>query len=66
MKRLTPEERLRLLEEIWTSFSDTPESVALTDGQRKELDRRLDELDGDSARGIPWDEVLQRIRQRIG
>ena len=59
---LTPEERLTLLGEIWDSLS--PEDVPVTDAQRSELDRRLDDLEGDSNLGIPWDEVLRQIRNR--
>ena len=62
---LSAEERLRLLEELWDSLSATPEAVPLTNAQREELDRRLDELDRDGPVGIPWEEVLRRIRSRI-
>jgi putative addiction module component (TIGR02574 family) len=41
-----------------------PEDVPVTDAQREELDRRLDDLEGDPDLGIPWDEVLRRIRER--
>lgn len=61
---LTPEERLSLLEELWDSLVATPEAIPLTEGQRAELDRRLDELDAEGPLGIPWDEVLSRIRSR--
>jgi putative addiction module component (TIGR02574 family) len=61
---LSAEERLRLLEELWDSLSATPEAVPLTNAQREELDRRLDELDRDGPVGIPWEEVLRRIRNR--
>ena len=61
---LTPEERLRLLEEIWESLTASPEAVPPTAAQREELDRRLDEMDGGDVGGIPWDEVLRRIRER--
>jgi putative addiction module component (TIGR02574 family) len=61
---LSTEERLHLLEELWDSLSATPEAVPLTNAQREELDRRLDELDRDDAVGIPWEEVLPRIRSR--
>ena len=61
---LTLEERLRLLEELWESLAATPEAVPLTEAQRAELDRRLDELDAEGPVGIPWDEVLSRIRNR--
>jgi putative addiction module component (TIGR02574 family) len=62
--RLSPEERLELLEQIWDSLSATPEAVPLTGAQREELDRRLDELDREGPVGIPWDEVMRRIRSR--
>ncbi len=61
---LSAEERLRLLEELWDSLSATPEAVPVTNSQREELDRRLDELDRNGPAGIPWEEVLQRIRSR--
>ena len=61
---LSAEERLRLLEELWESLSATPEAVPLTNAQREELDRRLDELDRDGPVGIPWEDVLRRICTR--
>ena len=61
---LSPEERLRLLEQLWESLSVTPAAIPLTNAQREELDRRLDELDRDGPAGIPWEEVLRRIRSR--
>jgi putative addiction module component (TIGR02574 family) len=61
---LTPEERLSLLEELWDSFAAVPDAPPLTEAQRAELDRRLDELDAEGPVGIPWDEVLSRIRSR--
>ena len=59
---LSPRERLELLEKLWDSLS--PETIAMTDAQTKELDRRLDELDREGPVGIPWNEVLDRIRNR--
>jgi putative addiction module component (TIGR02574 family) len=61
---LSAEERLRLLEELWESLCVTPEAIPLTDAQREELDRRLDELDREGPIGIPWEDVLRRIRSR--
>jgi putative addiction module component (TIGR02574 family) len=42
----------------------TPEAIPLTDAQRAELDRRLDELDVGEVEGIRWDDVLRRIKNR--
>jgi putative addiction module component (TIGR02574 family) len=61
---LTPEERLSLLEQLWDSLTATPEVIPLTETQRDELDRRLDDLEVDGPVGIPWDDVLSRIRNR--
>ena len=60
--KLSPEERLGLLEQLWDSLS--PEAIPMTDAQKEELDRRLDELDREGPVGIPWNEVLDRIRNR--
>lgn len=61
---LSTEERLRLLEELWESLRETPQGIPLTNAQREELDRRLDELDRDGPTGIPWEEVFRNIRNR--
>ena len=43
--RLPVEERLRLVESIWDSIAECPEALELTDAQKRELDRRLDDLE---------------------
>ena len=68
IEKLSPDERLELLEELWDSLRKEPSSVPLTQAQQEELDRRLDDLEADIEKGvplgIPWDEVMQRIRNR--
>ena len=68
IERLSPDERLELMEQLWESLRKDPSSVPLTDAQREELDRRLDDLESDiqsgAPLGIPCDEVLRRIRNR--
>ena len=61
---MSPDEKLRLLEELWDSLSANPDAVPLTAAQRQELDRRLDELERDGTSGIPWDDVLREIESR--
>ena len=58
---LTREERLELLERLWDSLASSPESIPLSDSQREELDRRLDQLDREGPVGIPANEVLRRL-----
>ncbi len=62
IRGLSAEERLALLGDLWDSLA--PEEIPLTEAQRTELDRRLDDLEADSDLGIPWEEVLRRIRGR--
>ena len=69
VERLTPEEQLDLIGELWDRLSRAPENIPLTEAQRAEIDRRSDELDQDVlARrplGIPWDEVFRQVRGRL-
>jgi putative addiction module component (TIGR02574 family) len=62
IESMTPAERLGLLEDLWDSLTAVPEAIPLTDAQRAELDRRLDDLEREGPVGIPWDDVLSRIR----
>ncbi len=62
IKALSQDERLDLLDRIWESLSDAPSGVPLTPTQRAELDRRLDEIDREGHSGIPWEEVLARLK----
>jgi putative addiction module component (TIGR02574 family) len=59
---LRPEERLELIGQLWDSLAATPEAIPLTADQRQELDARLDAIEREGPNGIPWDEVLRRIR----
>jgi putative addiction module component (TIGR02574 family) len=59
---LSTDERLNLLEDLWASPSRNPAALPLTDAQRAELDRRLDDVEQDGPTGIPWEEVLARIQ----
>ena len=61
---LTADERLKLIEDLWESLRERPDSVPLSKAQKEELDHRLDELENQDAVGIPWDEVVRRIRSR--
>ncbi|MDA2930031.1 addiction module protein [Acidobacteria bacterium AH-259-O06] len=59
--KLSAEEKLRLIEELWESLRQVPEAIPFTDSQRQELDRRLDELDRGETQTVPWDEVKKRL-----
>jgi putative addiction module component (TIGR02574 family) len=54
-------ERLKLVEAIWDSIADAPKALELSDAQRSELDRRLEEYERNPSTGSPWSEVKARI-----
>lgn len=64
ISRLTPAERLRLVEELWDSLS--PSDIPLTTAQADELDRREALHRADPHRGRPWRDVLDEIEHRRG
>jgi putative addiction module component (TIGR02574 family) len=57
--RMSAEDRLRLIEEIWESLSPPPE---IPESHKKELDRRLAACESDPTAGAPWEEVKARLR----
>jgi putative addiction module component (TIGR02574 family) len=63
--RMTVDERLQLVEEIWDSIAATPEELPLTDAQRAELDRRLDAYEIYPRAGSTWEEVRARLKSRL-
>ena len=65
IKKLDPEQRLRLIGDLWDSLRAEPESVPLTDGHRAELDGRLDSLDQGTAELVDWDEAKRRLHSRL-
>ena len=64
LAKLTRDERLELLEELWDSLSRESEPLPLTEEQEAELDRRLDALDREGAVGVSPEELRARIRHR--
>jgi putative addiction module component (TIGR02574 family) len=65
IEKLGVEERLELIEKLWDSLSGNPDQVPVPDSHKAILDQRLDEIDAGDDAGIPWDDVLIRIRNRL-
>jgi putative addiction module component (TIGR02574 family) len=59
--QLSPEDRLRLIAEIWESLNPI-DQLDIPESHREELDRRLAAADADPAAGRPWEEVRARLR----
>ena len=60
--RLSPEERLALIGELWDSLQDS--EVPLPPSQQAELARRLSTLDQDRTQTITWDELRAELARR--
>jgi putative addiction module component (TIGR02574 family) len=58
---LSVSERIKLVEDIWDSIAEVPQSVSLTTAQREELDRRLEDYKAHPDDGSPWETVKSRI-----
>jgi putative addiction module component (TIGR02574 family) len=59
--KLTVEERIQLVEEIWDTVAASPDSLPLTQAQIEELDRRMADLEVNPDAGRPWEEVRARL-----
>ena len=72
MKRITASdvielsvaERIELVEDLWDTIAQVPESVELTEDQKRILDERLDAYHKEPNTGSPWEDVKKRIRSR--
>jgi len=60
--RLSPEERLSLIGQLWDSLGDS--DVPLTTSQQAELSRRLSNLDRDRAEAVSWEQLRAELAQR--
>jgi putative addiction module component (TIGR02574 family) len=63
--KLSIAERIQLAEDLWDSVVAESTDIPLTDAQRAELDRRLEDLRRNPDDGAPWDEVRERISDRL-
>ena len=60
--RLSHEERLKLISEIWESL-DPIRQMEIPESHRQELDRRLTNADDDPSAAKPWEEVRAPLRE---
>ena len=58
---MSVDQRIQLVEDIWDSIAELPESVTIPDWHKKELEKRLDACHANAAEGSPWHEVKKRI-----
>jgi putative addiction module component (TIGR02574 family) len=62
--KMSVEDRIRLVEEIWETVSSDPGALPVTDAQKQELDRRLDDLDRNPEAGRTWEEFRSELERK--
>jgi len=62
IERLSVEERIALVEEIWDSIA---EATPLTPAQRRELDRRLQDHEANPDDAVSWEVVKASMAARL-
>lgn len=64
LERMSTQEKLRALEEIWADLSRHPASVPVPDWHRDVLLEREQRVEAGSATFHEWSEVKRRLRDR--
>jgi putative addiction module component (TIGR02574 family) len=65
ISRPTVAERIQLAEDLWDSVAAETGDLPLTDAQRAELQRRLDDFERNPDAGESWGVVRARIQKRL-
>jgi putative addiction module component (TIGR02574 family) len=66
INELSTAEKLVLLEELWDNVAARPDEVLVPDWQREELESSYAEYLANPEEGSTWEEVRERILQRLG
>lgn len=61
ISQLSIAERIQLAKDLWDSILEQQGELPLTDPQKQELDRRLENYQKDATSGSTWEEVKQRL-----
>ena len=64
--RMSPAERIALVQEILDSVAADQPRPPLSETKRRELDRRLADAAANPDDGVPWDEVEAAALKRFG
>jgi putative addiction module component (TIGR02574 family) len=64
--RLSPEDRLKLIEEVWETFAAEPASFPVSSQELEELERRRNRYATDPDSLIDWEEMKLRLQRRRG
>ena len=64
IENLSVVERIQLVGEIWDGIAEEQESLQITEDQRIELRRRLDEYRSSREKGSSWETIKSRLQTK--
>jgi putative addiction module component (TIGR02574 family) len=63
--RLSVDDRIALAQAIWESISAQPHPSLLTEAQRQELQRRIEDHEANPDDVVPWEQVKAEVLARF-
>jgi len=57
-------ERIQLAQDIWDGVAEAPESLALADDEKAEVESRLNAYHKDPSAGSPWSVVRDQVKNQ--
>ena len=64
IRALPIDRRIELVEAIWDSIAAENGPADITESQKKDLDRRLAELDANPQNVLSWEQIKEHVRGR--
>jgi putative addiction module component (TIGR02574 family) len=64
IERLTVEQKLDLIAQLWDSIPKKGEALPIPDWHRRELKKRIADADANPGTMIPWEELRAELRGR--
>ena len=64
LRKLFVEDRLQLLEDVWTSLDEERDRLPMPGWHEEELERRLVSFEDNPDAGSSWPEVKKRLLER--
>jgi len=61
IQNLSVTEKIQLIEDIWDSIATEPDELTLTKAQKRELDKRIENLKRNPDQGSTWEDSKKRI-----
>ncbi len=57
------DERIQLVEDIWDTIAELPETVEVPEWHKAELNKRLEHYHANPSEGTPWSELKEKLLQ---